>query len=58
MKLSGSYTLDAGDRTCVVDASTDVGATIARVLTGFLGREFGDDGFVVDQVQDETIKEK
>ena len=40
-------------RACVVDAGTEVGRHIARIFTGFLTREFGEEAFKVERV-DET----
>ena len=37
---------------CVVDAATDVGRSIARIFTGFLSREFGEETFKVERVGD------
>ena len=42
--------LDAGKRSCVVDAATDVGRAIARIFTGFLTREFGEEAFQVQRI--------
>jgi hypothetical protein len=36
----------------VVDAATDVGRAIARIFTGFLSREFGEEAFKVERVGD------
>ena len=44
IRLDASFCLDAGKRSCVVDAATDVGLAIARIFTGFLTREFGEEG--------------
>ena len=52
VRLDGSFCLDAGKRACVVDATTEVGAAIARLFTGFLSREFGEGAFTVERVGD------
>jgi len=36
-----------------VDAATDVGRAIARIFTGFLTREFGEEAFKVERVESE-----
>jgi hypothetical protein len=41
VRMEASYLLDAKKRACVVDTTTDVGRDIARILTSFLAREFG-----------------
>ena len=49
-RLDARYCLNAGDRTCVIDASNDIGRDLNRVFTGFVSREFGDGSFKVDHV--------
>lgn len=49
--LDAEFRLDPKARSCVVDASTEVGMAIARLFTGFLSREFGEDVFTVKRVQ-------
>ena len=47
VRLDASFTLDPKQRTCVVDAGTDVGRDIACIFTGYLAREFGERAFIV-----------
>jgi len=47
VRLDGWWSLDRQRRRCMIDASTTVGQDIARLFTGFLGREFGDNAFSV-----------
>jgi hypothetical protein len=42
--------LDKKRRSCIVDATTEIGRDIARIFTGFLTREFGEDVFKVERV--------
>jgi hypothetical protein len=42
--------LDKAERTCTVDAETDVGITLARILTGLLTEEFGEEAYRVERV--------
>ena len=49
-RLDARYCLKPGDRTCVIDASNDIGRDLNRVFTGFVSREFGDGSFKVDHV--------
>ncbi len=50
MRLDASFCLDSKKRSCVVDAATDVGRAIARIFTGFLSREFGEEAFKVERI--------
>ena len=52
VRLDASFCLDSKKRSCVVDAATDVGRAIARIFTGFLSREFGEESFKVERVGD------
>jgi len=52
VRLDASFCLDSKKRSCVVDAATDVGRDIARIFTGFLSREFGEEAFKVERVGD------
>lgn len=50
VQLEASFRFDVDERTCVVDAGTDVGRDIARVFTGYLTSEFGEGSFRVERV--------
>ena len=50
MRLDAKFSLDTRKRSCVVDASTQVGCHIARIFTGLLAREFGEEAFKVERV--------
>ena len=54
LRLDGAFRLDKEGHSCVVDGRSDVGRSIARIFTGFLTREFGEDGFKVRKVAGET----
>lgn len=54
VRLEAGYLLDRKTRTCVVEASTPVGETVAQVFTGYLSREFGEDSFQAESVGDDT----
>jgi hypothetical protein len=47
VRLGVSFCLDEKERWCIVDATTDVGLDLARIFTGFLAEEFGDEAFKV-----------
>jgi len=50
VRLDAGYALDAEAHALVIDASNEVGATVVKVFTGLLVREFGEDAFEVDRV--------
>ncbi len=50
VQLDASFRLDETGRTCVVDAGTDVGRDIARIFTGYLTSEFGEQAFQVERL--------
>lgn len=50
LRLDGAFRLDKEGRSCIVDARSNVGRAIARIFTGFLTREFGEDAFTVKKV--------
>jgi len=52
VRLDASFCLDPKKRSCVVDSATEVGRAIARIFTGFLSREFGEEAFKVKRVGD------
>lgn len=47
VRLDAAHCLDAEQRTCVIDARTDVGRDLNRLFAGFACREFGPDAFRV-----------
>ena len=55
VRLDASFCLDAKKRSCVVDAATEVGRAIARIFTGFITREFGEEAFKVERVGDGPV---
>ncbi|MAT16310.1 MAG: hypothetical protein CMJ46_13690 [Planctomyces sp.] len=50
VRMDAAYETDAEKRTCVIDASTDVGTYLIRLFTGYAVREFGDKAFAVKRV--------
>jgi hypothetical protein len=50
VRLDAGHYFDETGHVCVVDATTPVGETIARIFTGFLRREFGEESFAVERV--------
>jgi len=49
VRMEASFRLDKEKRACVIDAGTEVGNNIARIFTGFLTREFGEEAFKVER---------
>jgi len=47
VRLDGWWRLDRQRRTCTIDASTPVGQDVAKLFTGYLAREFGENAFRV-----------
>ncbi len=45
VRLDAGYAIDADERVVVIDASTDIGRSVARIFIGFCTREFGNDKF-------------
>ena len=55
VRLDGSWKLDRQRRRCEIDASTEVGQDIARLFTGYLAGEFGENAFQVrPQLESQT----
>ncbi len=50
VRLDASFSLDRAKRSCVVDAATEVGRSIARIFTGFVSHEFGEEAFKVERL--------
>ena len=55
VQLDASFCLDVHKRSCVVDAATEVGRAIARIFTGFITREFGENAFKVKRVNENYV---
>lgn len=52
VRLDAGHALDAEKRFLVVDAATQVGRDLNRLFLGFISREFGEDSFRVERVED------
>ncbi len=50
VRLDASFSLDPKNRSCRIDATSEVGQTIARIFTGFLTKEFGEQSFNVARI--------
>ena len=51
VRLDARFGLDREHRTCHMDASTEVGRTLAHVFTELLTRGFGEEAFQVERVE-------
>lgn len=50
VRMDAAFKLDRGKRACVVDAASEVGRAIARIFTGFLTHQFGEEAFRVERL--------
>jgi len=50
VRLEFAYHLDSPRQAILVDGTTEVGAAVIRVFTSLLLREFGEDAFQVERV--------
>ncbi len=59
--LDASFCLNEADRTCLIGAGTPVGQDIARIFTGYLEKEFGEQAFQIErrhrQLSDQEAEE-
>ena len=55
IRLDASFQMDRSRRECSVDAATPVGRQIARIFTGFLTREFGEESFRVERLGERAL---
>jgi hypothetical protein len=53
--LDAGHAFDAEDRTCVIDAGTQVGRDLNRLFAGLVRREFGEDAFRVQRAASEVL---
>lgn len=56
VRLDGCLGLNHKARICIVDATTGVGQSVARIFTGFLKLEFGEESFEVTSYPSNLIK--
>ncbi|WP_339749271.1 hypothetical protein [uncultured Rubinisphaera sp.] len=50
VRMDAGHAIDKDERKLVIDASTEVGKDLNRILTGFLQREFEPTDFSVERV--------
>jgi hypothetical protein len=55
VRLGARYYISEPDRTIVVNACKPAGKMIARVFTGLLLREFGEDAFSIERINQDTL---
>ena len=51
VRMDASFFVDTEKHACVIDADTEVGRDIARIFTGYLTREFGENAFRVKRIR-------
>ena len=51
VRMEMTYRVNEAQRAIVADASTEVGHTVARMFTGLLIREFGEEAFQVRRIK-------
>ena len=51
VRMDAAYSIDEGQRVCVIDARNDVGRSICQLLTGYLTKELSPDAFTVRPVR-------
>jgi len=56
VRMDGWWRFDRQRRSCVIDAATEVGKSIARLFTGYLSKEFGERSFHVLPVKQQSRK--
>lgn len=54
VRMESRFNLDKARRTCVIDASTDVGSDLARIFTGFATKEYGERSVLIERTVDAT----
>jgi hypothetical protein len=52
VRLDAAHVFDPDRRVCVIDARTPVGRDVNRLFVGFVRREFGEDAFHVERVNE------
>jgi len=50
IQLEARFRLERIERSCVINANTVVGDSIARIFTRFLAKEFGEQAFKVERI--------
>jgi hypothetical protein len=58
VRLYAAHAFDANRRVCVIDARSEVGRDINRLFAGFVQREFGEDLFRVERVEQSSRPRK
>ena len=56
VRMDAAHYFKPAKRTCVIDAGTPVGRDFNRLFVGFLRREFGEDSFQVERLNENTLQ--
>ena len=51
LKLETDYKLDRKRPACLIEGGTECGEHLAKLMSGFLIKQFGENGFRVDRLQ-------
>lgn len=54
VKLETNYKLNDSRGICLIESGTDCGEHLAKLLSGFLIRELGDNSFKVERIKNEN----
>lgn len=52
VRLDASFLFDKEKNICVIDKSTEVGKHIAQVFTSLISKEYGEDSFKVERIEE------
>ena len=55
--LDAGHAFDPAARSCVIDATSDVGRDLNRLFAGFLRREFGSDAFQIERLHRDVCRD-
>lgn len=50
VRIEASYFIPDDKPECIIDVSTEVGEHLAKLFTGIMIREFGEEGFAVERI--------
>ena len=57
VRLDVAHAVDSDHRTCLIDASTEVGRDLNQLFVGFVLREFGPECFAVQRVDRSAVRQ-
>jgi len=54
VRLETSFAFDPAKRSCVIDATTEVGQHVSRIFTTFITKQFGEEAFRIERLPKEA----